>query len=134
MPTITHFMVPAEDTERAKKFYTELFGWKVEKLPGPMEYYEISTITSDGEEGLGGGMAKRESPGETITNYIDVPSVDEYIAKVEKLGGKVVLPKTAVPGIGYVAVCLDTEKNTFGLWGHDIKRGQAERLLFRCVC
>jgi hypothetical protein len=46
-------------------------------------------------------MAKRESPGETITNYIDVPSVDEYIAKVEKLGGKVVLPKTAVPGIGY---------------------------------
>ncbi len=119
MPTITHFLIPAEDTERAKKFYTELFGWKIEKLPGPMEYYEISTTTQDGEVGLGGGMAKKENPGETITDYIDVPSVDECIVKVEKFGGRVVLPKTAVPGFGYVAMCLDTENNTFGLWETD---------------
>ncbi|MBU0635584.1 VOC family protein, partial [Candidatus Micrarchaeota archaeon] len=41
MPTITHFMVPAEDIERAKKFYAEIFGWRIERLPGPMEYYQI---------------------------------------------------------------------------------------------
>ncbi len=119
MPTITHFNVPADDVERAKKFYTELFGWKIEKLPGPMEYYGISTTNEKGEEGFGGGMSKREDSNETITNYVDVPSIDEYAAKVEKLGGKMVTPKMSVPGYGYLAVCLDTEHNVFGLWETD---------------
>lgn len=119
MPTIIHFNIPADDVERAKKFYTELFGWKIEKLPGPMEYYGISTTNEKGEEGLGGGMSKREDSHETITNYVDVPSIDEYAAKVEKLGGKMVTPKMSVPGYGYLAVCLDTEHNVFGLWETD---------------
>jgi len=42
--------------------------------------------------------------------------MDDYIVKVEKLGGKVIEPKTAIPGWGYLAVCLDTENNLFGLW------------------
>jgi hypothetical protein len=116
MPTITHFDIPADDLERAKQFYTELFGWKIERAPGPMEYLFIATTNEKGEEGIGGGMAKRDKPQETITNYVDVPSVDAYIAKVEQLGGKVVVPKMAVPTFGYLAVCLDTENNTFGLW------------------
>lgn len=43
-------------------------------------------------------------------------SVDEYSSKVERLGGKIVLPKMPVKGMGYFAVCLDTENNTFGIW------------------
>ena len=54
-----------------------------------------------------------------ITNYIDVRSVDEYSAKVEQSGGKVRMPKMAIPGMGYLAVCSDTENNTFGLWEND---------------
>jgi len=119
MSTITHFIVPADDMERAKKFYAELFDWKIEKFPGPIDYYAITATDKKGEEGLGGGLVKREEPQEAIVNYVDVPSVDEYIAKVKKLGGKVVVPKTAVPGIGYGAVCIDTENNTFGLWECD---------------
>ena len=113
MATITHFMIPAEDLERAKKFYTEIFGWKIKKLPGPMEYYEIET------DGLGGGMARKDNPDEKITNYIDVPSIDKYAAKIEKLGGKITVPKAAVLGTGYVAICMDTENNVFGLWETD---------------
>ncbi len=120
MPTITHFMIPAEDLERAERFYTEIFGWKIKKLPGPLDYYEIETTTTEGEKGLGGGMARRDNPDEKITNYIDVPSIDEYIAKIEKLGGKVAVPKMAVPGTGYVAICVDTENNVFGLWETDV--------------
>ena len=116
MPTITHFDIPADDLERASKFYAELFGWKIEKVPGPMDYYFIHTTNEKGEQGVGGGMAKRDNPQDRITNYIDVPSIDEYLAKVEKLGGKVILTKTPVPGFGYLAVCLDTENNAFGLW------------------
>ena len=48
--------------------------------------------------------------------YIDVPSVDEATAKVKSLGGQVVVPKMAIPGMGYFAVCLDPENNGFGLW------------------
>lgn len=116
MPTICHFHIPAEDMRRAKKFYTELFGWKIERIPGPMEYYMVNTTSPDGKKGLEGGMAKKDKPQQTITYYIEIPSVDEYITKVEKLGGKVMFPKTAVPNIGYTAVCLDTENNAFGLW------------------
>ena len=119
MPTITHFDISADDIKRAKKFYTELFGWKIEKVPGPVEYYFISTTNEKGEEGVGGGMSRREKPDDTITNFIDVPSVDEYCVKVEKLGGKIVAPKMTVPKFGYLAVCRDTENNTFGLWETD---------------
>ena len=61
-------------------------------------------------------MAKREEPEQKIVNFIGIPSIDKYVAKVEKLGGKTVEPKRAVPGWGYPAVCLDTENNPFGLW------------------
>lgn len=119
MPTITHFIIPADNIEQAKKFYSEVFGWKIEKVPGPFEYYEVTTINSGDQKGIDGGMAKKENPNETIMNYIDVESIDKYIEKIEKFGGKVVVPKMVVPEQGYTAVCLDSENNSFGLWQTD---------------
>jgi predicted enzyme related to lactoylglutathione lyase len=119
MFTVVHFEIPADDVERAQKFYGELFGWKIEKFPGttPMDYWEIATGAEKGAMGLlGGGMMKRQAPQQQITIYIDVPSVDAYVDKVTKLGGRVCFPKTAVPGMGYFAVCLDQENNGFGIW------------------
>lgn len=114
MPTIVHFEIPADDVERAKKFYTDLFGWEIKEIP--MEYW---LITTSGENHVDGGMMKRQNPDQQITNYIGVPSVDEYVTKVETLGGKVVAPKSPVPGEGYFAVCIDTENNVFALWEDD---------------
>src|SRR5437879_9374093 len=72
------------------------------------------------DEGVSGGMMKRQSPQQHgITNYFDVKSVQEYSAKVEKLGGKVISPKMPVPGMGYFAVCTDTENNGFGIFEVD---------------
>ncbi len=119
MFSVVHFEIPADDVERAKKFYGKLFGWKIEKFTGPtpMEYWEIATGAEKGEMGLtGGGMMKRQAPEQQITIYINVPSIDEYVNKVTKLGGKVCFPKTAVPEMGYFAVCLDPENNGFGIW------------------
>ncbi len=121
MPTIVHFEIPADDLQRAKGFYADLFGWKIERVPGPTEYWLVSTTDDQGNKGVGGGMMPRQNPQQPITNYIDVPSVEEYSAKVEQLGGNVVVPKTAVPGFGYFAVCLDTEKNAFAIWEADEK-------------
>ena len=119
MPTIVHFDVAADEPGRAKNFYESLFDWKMESPPGFTDYYLIETKGLNGETGVGGGLGKRGDPGQRITTYIGVSSVDKYTAKVEELGGKVVHPKMAVPGWGYLSVCLDTEGNMFGLWQSD---------------
>jgi uncharacterized protein len=109
MPTIVHFEIPADDVERSKKFYSDLFGWKIEKLPGQtgggedMEYWLITTTDDKGNKALGGVIMKRQGPQQPIINHIYVKSVDEYSSKVQQLGGKVHVPKTAVPGMGYFA-------------------------------
>jgi predicted enzyme related to lactoylglutathione lyase len=113
MPKIVHFEIPADDVDRAKYFYSDLFGWKIEEIPSLGGYW---LITTDGKDAIGGGMMERQNPQQTITNYVGVSSVDEYAAKVEKLGGKIVVLKKAVPGMGYFAICLDSENNAFGLW------------------
>ena len=64
---------------------------------------------------------ERQGPGHNITNYVSVPSVDRAAAKLEKLGGKICMEKTAVPEMGYFVVCQDTENNMFALWEPDEK-------------
>jgi uncharacterized protein len=128
MPSIVHFEIPSDDIERSKAFYKELFGWSIENWPGTetgggaegMDYLLITTTDSNGNKSLSGGMMKRQNPQQQgMANYIDVGSVEEYSTKIEKLGGKVVMQKTPVPGMGYFAVCLDTEGNRFGIWETD---------------
>ena len=128
MPTMVHFEIPSDDMERSKAFYKELFGWNIENWPGSdagggaegMEYLLITTTDSNGNKALSGGMMKRQNPQQQgMANYIGVSSVDQYSIKIEKLGGKVVMQKTPVPGMGYFAVCLDTEGNRFGIWETD---------------
>jgi predicted enzyme related to lactoylglutathione lyase len=112
MPTVVHFEIPVGNVERAKSFYLKLFGWEIKEIPG-MDYW---IITTSGEKPLGGGMMKRQNPGQAIANHIDVPSVDKYAAEIEKLGGKIIFPKTVIPEMGYFTIGLDTENNTFGIW------------------
>lgn len=119
MPKIVHFEIPTDDLRRAKAFYSDLFGWRIEKFAGPMEYWMITTDDDSEGQTIAGGMMKRQNPKQPITNYIGAPSVDEYIKKIIELGGKVVVPKTAVPAFGFFAVALDTEENTFGIWEDD---------------
>lgn len=128
MPTIVHFEIPSDNLERTKKFYTDLFGWKIEKMPGTgqREYWTFTTTTTndkggsnngDGEQRtVSGGMLERQMPQEPIMIYIGVNSVTEYSNKVESLGGKVIKQKTEVPGYGWFAICTDTENNGFALW------------------
>ena len=119
MSTFVHFDVPTEDIERAKKFYETIFNWEIKPVPGPMEYYDIITKDEKGNLGLAGGMGKRGAPDQKITNYIGVDSVDEYVEKVIANGGRIIMPKTTIPGFGYLATFLDTEGNVMGLWETD---------------
>ncbi len=113
-PRIVWFEIPADNPERAKSFYGSLFGWKIEAFPGVTDYWHIDT--GGGDDTPDGGLMRRKHPEQPITNYVAVSSVDESASKVEKLGGRICKPKTAVPHMGYFAICQDTENNTFALW------------------
>jgi uncharacterized protein len=111
---IIWFEIPADKPERARAFYRKLFGWKINPFPGMPDYQHIETGGPDASPD--GGLMKRMHPQQPITNYVNVPSVIRFMAKVEKLGGSICKAKTAVPGMGYFAICQDTENNTFALW------------------
>jgi len=122
--SIVWFEIPADNLERAKKFYSTLFGWKIAPFPGMtgpegQDYLHIDTGGEDASPD--GGMMKRLHPQQPITHYVSVPSVTTFMAKVNKLGGKVCVPRTAVMQMGYFAVCQDTEGNTFALWERNEK-------------
>src|SRR5262245_30441478 len=102
---VVWFEIPADNVERAKKFYSALFGWKIKKFPGGMEYWHIDTGGEDASPD--GGMMARKFPEQAVTNYVLVPSVDKAAAKVEKLGGKICMPRTAVPQMGFFVICQD---------------------------
>jgi predicted enzyme related to lactoylglutathione lyase len=119
--TIVHFEIPANDVAKIKKFYSDLFGWKIEKLLGDMEYWGIQTVPVDEKgmamrPGVNGGMMKKQRPEHKSVNYISVESVDEYSKKVVTLGGQIVVPKMEIPGMGWWALALDPEGNQIGLF------------------
>lgn len=114
MNRVIHFELPADNPERAAEFYKKVFGWQLQKWDGPQEYWLVTT-GPEGQAGINGGLMRRQHPGAGTCNTIDVASVDQAVANITKNGGKNVVPKMAIPGIGHLAYCTDTEGNVFGI-------------------
>jgi uncharacterized protein len=109
---IVHFEIPADDVQRATKFYEQALGWKISD-PWNMNYWLVET--KDGDTGINGGLMPRRNPGQPFMNYIQVDSIDDAMAKVEAAGGTVALPKTEIgQGMGWIAAFKDTEGNLLG--------------------
>ncbi len=118
---VAHFEIPADDMERAKKFYTDAFGWKMDPVPN-MEYTLVRTTEVD-EKGvpkelaaINGGMMKRQAPIEHPVITIIVEDMDVSLKTIKKLGGKVAQKKMPVPGMGFSAYFVDSEGNLMGLF------------------
>jgi uncharacterized protein len=120
MNRIVHFNISADNTARAVKFYETVFGWKAEKWPGPVDYWLVTTGPDD-KPGINGGIGRREDPADRTSNSIEVASLKEAEAKIVAAGGKVLEPKMPIPGVGWFAMCLDTEGNRFDLMEPDPK-------------
>ena len=123
---IVHFEIPADDPERAAKFYRELFGWKIDRWENSngIEYWMVETVPTNEQgmpvrQGVNGGMMPRMYPSQQPTNYISVASVDDAVAKAERLGAKVMMGKTPVPGMGWFAQLTDPEGNVIAVWETD---------------
>jgi predicted enzyme related to lactoylglutathione lyase len=112
MPRVVHFEITADDPQRAVSFYRDVFGWDFQKWDGPMEYW-LAMTGPKGQPGIDGGIRGHGPAGHV--NTIDVPSVDDYAARVVANGGQVVMPKQPIPGVGHLAYCRDTEGCTFGI-------------------
>lgn len=130
MGRVVHFEIHAADPERAAKFYTEVFGWKITKWDGPMEYWLVMTgvagsgVRGKEQDGIDGAIVKRmgenpdpKDPTPVIgyVNTIDVDDLDASIERVKQHGGTEALPKMEVPGVGWLAYYKDTESNIFGM-------------------
>jgi uncharacterized protein len=119
MPRIVHFEIPADKPERAVKFYTDVFGWKMETWPGAGDYW-LATTGKQEEPGINGAIMKRSKElGGCVVNTVGVTSVDEFTAKIQAAGGKLLQPKMAVMGVGWVAYFKDTEGYVFGVYQDD---------------
>jgi predicted enzyme related to lactoylglutathione lyase len=114
---VTHFEIYGEAPAKLAQFYASLFGWQIEKAPG-VDYWRIQTEPNG--NGLGGGLTYR--PADALTSwlpYVTVASVDAALGQAERMGARIVRPKTAVPRTGWYAVLADPQGNCFGIWQAD---------------
>jgi predicted enzyme related to lactoylglutathione lyase len=127
MPRVVHFEIHAEDPERAVNFYKTLFDWQFQKWEGPMEYWLVTTGPND-QPGINGGLMRRHGQidGQAVIAYVctvDVVDVDAYTNTAVANGGQIALPKTPIPGMGWLVYCKDTEGNIFGMMQGDPNAG-----------
>ncbi|MCW5941321.1 MAG: VOC family protein [Fimbriimonadaceae bacterium] len=117
MNRITHFEIPSNDPERDIAFFSRVFGWTFHKWDGPVEYWLVST--GDAGVGINGGLMRRMDPAQPIVNMIQVESADATASLVETAGGTVVVPKMAVPGVGWLFYFKDPDGNIHGAMQED---------------
>ncbi len=116
--TVTHFEIYAEEPAKLAEFYQTLFGWQLDKAPG-IEYWRIQKGPA-GTPGWSGGLTYRPFPGpRSWVHYVTVDALDEAVVDVLRLGGAVLLPKSAVPRTSWYAVLADPEGNIFAVWQPD---------------
>ncbi len=114
-----YFDLTVKNVAAARGFFEAVFGWKFERFPMPYEYYRITAGPPD-EPGIDGGIgAIKDTPisgGRSFVNItVPVPNLDESIAKIMAVGGVVIEPRTAIPGIGWYATCAEPGGLMFGI-------------------
>ena len=118
MTRVVHFEIAVDNPERAIKFYQEVFGWKISKWEGSTDYWFAVTGKED-VPGIDGALQPRSDAPQSIINIISTANIDETLDQITKLGGSILRPKMAVPGVGWAAYAKDTEENVFGLMQSD---------------
>ena len=122
MGNLAYFEIPADDIQRAKNLYATVFGWEIKNTPMPNlpDYSSITTGKPSLEKGMStlnmGGMMKRMFPGQPITNYVQVDSVDKTLEVAKKHGGTQMGERLTIPTVGIIAFINDSEGNMIGIW------------------
>ncbi|HWR88667.1 MAG TPA: VOC family protein [Dissulfurispiraceae bacterium] len=107
-----HIELQTQDIGKSRQFYTGLFDWKLEQIPG-MDY----TIINVGE-GTGGGMMTKPAPEmpDSWFPYVLVEDIAASTRKAQVLGATICKDITEVPDMGWFSVITDPTGATLGLW------------------
>lgn len=122
MNKVVWFEIPFDESERAQRFYKDVFGWQMSHFP-EMDYYVATTADSDPQTmepkqpgAINGGLMKKDDTARHPLVLIEVPSIDEHLKKIEQNGGRTVMSKINAGNLGLYARVEDTEGNVIGLW------------------
>ena len=116
---VVHFEIIAKDAEKTVKYYSELFGWKID-YNNQVRYGTVpreENLSGDGI-GIGGGIGAGPEgyPGH-VTFYVEVPDVEAALAKAESLGGTRMMGPQEVTDRTVVGLFTDPEGHTVGVVG-----------------
>ena len=106
-----HVELPTQDGAAMRKFYGDIFGWEFSHMDSP-EYWSFAT------DGLGGGLSEvndQVKPGDVLL-YIGSEDIEADLKAIQATGGQVVMPKTEIPTIGWMAMFSDPTGNVLGLY------------------
>ncbi len=106
------FEVMGENGERLQSIYSKLFGWKID-ASNPMKYGMVEAVNG---QGIPGGVGQLgDQPWPKVTFYVSTESVNASLEQAEKLGGKALMPRTALPGGPVIGIFTDLDENAIGL-------------------
>ena len=109
---ITHIDIPVTDFEKAKAFYSRLFGWEIAEVPG----FEGYPMWQAPNKISGGGLAPREDGFTQPRSYVEVDSIDDTVAAARDAGATVLMEKSEISPTSWWAVIADPDGNTIGLY------------------
>lgn len=114
---VVHFEIPCDNPEKTINFFKNVFGWTFQKF-GNEEYW--MAITGDEKSpGINGGVMKKRDPKQPVANSINVENIDDAVKKIESAGGKIVVPKMAIPSVGWLSYFTDPDGNIHGIYQND---------------
>ena len=119
MPNLHHFAINAADVQRARRFYEQALGWKFNAW-GPPDFYMIETGSKGSPSPVRASLQARRDlvPGQPTIGFectIAVESIDTTAAAIAAAGGRVIMEKSIIVGVGALMFFQDTEGNAFGV-------------------
>lgn len=119
---MTHFAIHIDDIDRAKNFYDQVFDWGFQSY-GQSDFLQIKADKTESGELIGALQARKYSPvPEKIIGLectVGVENIDDIIEKVKNSRGQLIMPKTSIPYVGWLAKFLDTEGNLICVMQYD---------------
>jgi predicted enzyme related to lactoylglutathione lyase len=109
---IVHVEFSTNDNEASGKFYSALFGWEIQHFP------ELNYTMFNPKDGPGGGFSQvsETNPAGSVLVHVETDDIDATLAQVAALGGKILVPKTEIPGQGWFGIFSDPTGNQVGVY------------------
>lgn len=132
MDPVVHFEIPVKNLDKARAFYGNIFGWQLADWPMPDGSVMVGCVTTPVDEttrvplkpgGINGGILLENQHLKAPAFAIQVASIDERVKQVEAAGGKVIMPKMDMMGIGFYCYVTDPDGTVIGLWQDAVKKG-----------